>query len=134
MNMEFTAQKAKHWFSISSEADKLLSLAPSNTMERTGEVFNPDFYMIDRESRIVYRKEQFKEGDGLPEEFIVRDRRYTKEEIASLCSSVGLEVIWNRLVSSGKWKEKELPRADKAKEILLLCRKPSVENLQVMLF
>lgn len=133
MNMEFTSQKAKHWFSISSEADKLLNLSPSDTMERTGEVFNPDFYMIDRETKIVYRKEQFRGGEGLPEEFVVRDRRYTKEEIASLCSSVGLEVVWNRLVRSGKWKDEETD-VSKAKEILLLCKKPTVENLQVKLF
>ena len=71
MNMELTERRAKHWFSIDSEPDKLLTLRPSDTMEKTGNVFDPDHYLIDQNTRIVYRKEQFAEGAELPEELLV---------------------------------------------------------------
>jgi len=134
MNMELTERKATSWFSLDSEPDKLLSLKPSGTMETTGNVFNPDFYMIEKTSRLVYRKEQFRSGPGLPEEFIVRDRRYTSTEIESECRRVGLEVVWLRFVRAGKWYE-ELPReSEGAKEILVLCRKPKAPDWQGNLF
>jgi 2-polyprenyl-3-methyl-5-hydroxy-6-metoxy-1,4-benzoquinol methylase/GNAT superfamily N-acetyltransferase len=47
MNMEYTKKNATQWFSLLSESDKLLSLKPSHTMEATGNVFDPDFYMIE---------------------------------------------------------------------------------------
>jgi 2-polyprenyl-3-methyl-5-hydroxy-6-metoxy-1,4-benzoquinol methylase len=128
MNMELTERTAKHWFSIDSEADKLLTLRPSDTMEKTGNVFDPDHYLIDHKTRIVYRKEQFALGEDLPEELLVRDRRYTKEEIEKLCQRLGLEVIWTHFVRTGAWHQ-PLPRLDDhAKEILLLCKTPPSES------
>jgi 2-polyprenyl-3-methyl-5-hydroxy-6-metoxy-1,4-benzoquinol methylase len=132
MNMGITRKFARNWFTVSSDADRLLELKPSNTMEKNGEIFNPEFYMIDEKTGIVYRKEQFKEGDGLHEEFIVRDRRYTENQIRSYCEGVGLEVIWSRFVKAGKWDE-GLP-SDEGKEILVLCKKPKGEETQRNLF
>jgi 2-polyprenyl-3-methyl-5-hydroxy-6-metoxy-1,4-benzoquinol methylase len=132
MNMELTRKLARNWFSVSSDADRLLELKPSNTMEKSGDVFNPEFYMIDEKTGIVYRKEQFKEGDGLHEEFIVRDRRYTEPQIRSQCEAAGLDVIWSKFVKSGRWNEDFLP--DETKEILLLCKKPKAEDRQRKLF
>ncbi len=124
MNMEFTERRAKHWFSVGTDPDRLLELSPSRDMETTGEIFNPEHFMIDRETRIVYRKEQFEAGTDLPQELLVRDRRYAKEEIEALCRSAGLEVLWARFVRSGSWDD-PLPRdSDHAKEILVLCRRP----------
>jgi 2-polyprenyl-3-methyl-5-hydroxy-6-metoxy-1,4-benzoquinol methylase/GNAT superfamily N-acetyltransferase len=128
MNLELTERRAKNWFSIHEDPDKLLSLPPSNTMEKTGDVFNPDFYLIDRDTKLVYRKEQFFEGDSLPEELVVRDRRYTKDQIENLCRSVNLEVVWSRFVRAGKWSEPLDRNDDRAKEILVLCKKPSPES------
>jgi 2-polyprenyl-3-methyl-5-hydroxy-6-metoxy-1,4-benzoquinol methylase len=127
MNMEMTERRALNWFSIDLEPDKLLALPASNIMEKTGNVFDPAYYLIDRDTRIVYRKEQFLAGENLPQELLVRDRRYTREEIEKLCKKTGLEVIWSRFVRAGKWDE-PLPREDdRAKEILVLCRKPAAE-------
>ena len=67
-------------------------------MERSGNVFNPEFYSIDKAQRVVYRKEQFREGETLFEELLVRDRRYTEEEIRTMCVAAGFEVIWTRFV------------------------------------
>lgn len=134
MNMELTERLAKNWFSISTDPDKLLSLRPSNIMEKSGNVFNPDYYLIDRDKRIVYRKEQFHTGEELFEELLVRDRRYTQEEITRMCTAVGLKVIWSRFVRAGRWDEPLDRESDKAKEVLVMCRKPYPEALQPSLF
>lgn len=130
MNMELTERRAKNWFSLSSDPDKLLTLPPSNIMEKSGNVFNPDYYLIDTDKRIVYRKEQFYRGEELFEELLVRDRRYTKEEITQMCSAVGLKVEWSRFVRAGRWNEPLDRESDQAKEILVMCRKPYQEALQ----
>jgi 2-polyprenyl-3-methyl-5-hydroxy-6-metoxy-1,4-benzoquinol methylase/GNAT superfamily N-acetyltransferase len=124
MNMELTERRAKNWFSIDSEPDKLLTLPPSNTMEKTGDVFDPDCYLIDRETRVVYRKEQFTEGNNLPEELLVRDRRYTQDQIKRSCQQAGLDIVWSRFVRAGRWHEPLARLDDHAKEILVLCRRP----------
>ena len=86
MNMELTERRAKHRFSVAKEPDRLLSLRPSATMERTGDIFDPDYYMLDSETNVVYRKEQFTEGNALPAKLVVRDRRYRQHEIESIGS------------------------------------------------
>ena len=98
MNLEVTQRRAKHFFSLAKEPDKLLGLKPSPTMEQTGNIFDPDHYMLDTETSVVYRKEQFSEGDSLPEELVVRDRRYSRVEIEEMCKEAGLEVQWSRFV------------------------------------
>jgi 2-polyprenyl-3-methyl-5-hydroxy-6-metoxy-1,4-benzoquinol methylase len=125
MNMELTERRAQNWFAIDSDPDKLLTLPPSNRMESSGEVFNPKYYLIDRKTKIVYRKEQFVEGDDLPAELLVRDRRYTKQQIEELCTRAGLDVVWSRFVRAGHWNESLEADDDRAKEILVLCRKPA---------
>jgi len=134
MNMELTERIAKNWFSISSQPDRLLALAPSNIMERSGNVFDPDFYLIDTDHRVVYRKEQFHRGEAVFEELLVRDRRYKEEEIRAMCVAAGFEVIWTRFVRSGHWEEPQDRLSDHAKEILVLCQKPVHENRQQELF
>ena len=126
MNMELTERRATNWFAIDSNPDKLLTLPPSTRMESSGEVFNPDYYLIDRNTRIVYRKEQFSQGDSVPAELLVRDRRYTKLEIERLCCQAGLDVLWSRFVRAGHWDEPLEANDDRAKEILILCRKPAL--------
>lgn len=123
MNLELTERRAQQWFSVTADPQTLLHLKASNTMERTGDIFDPEYYAIDRETKLVYRKEQFSEGDRLPEELLVRDRRYTNSAIQGLCMRAGLNVRWSRYVRSGHWEE-SLPRdSDLAKEILVLCEK-----------
>ena len=134
MNMELTERLAKNWFSISSNPDKLLSLPPKDIMEKSGNVFNPDYYLIDTDKKIVYRKEQFHKGEELFEELLVRDRRYTQDEIAHMCVAAGFEVVWSRFVRAGHWDEQLDRKSDKAKEILVMCRKPYLKALQQRLF
>jgi len=123
MNNELTKHLAKYKFSFEKEPNKLLELIASSTMEKTGDVFNPEFYMVDVESNVVYRREQFDSGNELQKELIVRDYRYSKREIEDMCKNAGFSVVMSRYVQAGKW-DIELDAIDtKAKEILLLCRK-----------
>lgn len=123
MNYELTHSQAKNFFSLSKNPSSLLNLPASNIMETTGNIFNPEFYLIDEESGIVYRKEQFKEGYSLPSELIVRDKRFSKKEIESLCGKAGLNVIWSRFVKAGDWTTPLEPTNPSAKEILVFCEK-----------
>ena len=123
MNLALTKRRARHVFSLKREPDKLLELPPSDIMETTGNVFNPSYYMLDVDSNVVYRKEQFISGSDLPTELLVRDRRFSTEEIAAMCTEAGLEVVWTRLVRAGRWDETLDENDDRAKEILVLCRK-----------
>ncbi len=123
MNYELTKSRVKYTFNLSSEPNRLLELSASKTMEETGDIFDPEYYMIDTETDIVYRREQFAQGDQLPQELIVRDVRYTKNQIEEMCKKVGLKVLLSRYVQAGKW-DVELSATDyKAKEILLVCKK-----------
>lgn len=123
MNFELTESQAKYTFDIENEPNKLLELSASNTMEQTGDIFNPDYYMIDTQTKIVYRREQFSGGSELPQELIVRDLRYRKSEIEEMCEEIGLKVIWSRYVQAGNWDIELNSTNPKAKEILVLCQK-----------
>ena len=123
MNLTLTRLRARHVFSIEKEPNKLLELRASRIMESTGDIFDPDFYLLDEDTSVVYRKEQFTKGKELPTELIVRDRRFSKEEIKEMCNKAGLEVVWTRFVRAGRWQESLAECNHQAKEILLLCRR-----------
>ncbi len=120
MNMDRTDYNAIHVSVIHENPNALFSLPPSNTMEKTGDVFDPRYYLLDRSTGVVYRREQFTRGQHLPSEIVVRDRRYTKASITALVESVGLEVIVVRHVFAGRFDEEA--EALKAKEILVIAR------------
>jgi 2-polyprenyl-3-methyl-5-hydroxy-6-metoxy-1,4-benzoquinol methylase len=120
MNYTITLASAKNVFSISDSPDVLLTLPSSNTMEKTGNVFDPDYYAVDVENQVVYRKEQFMHGDELPVEMIVRDRRFTRDEIKTMCEQAGFNVLFSRIVKLGNWDAEDMG----GKEILVKCQKP----------
>ena len=123
MNYELTAFNAKHKFIFEDNPNQILDIASSGIMEKTGNIFDPNHYLVDESTHVVYRKEQFTYGNSLPTELIVRDKRYSKNEITSLCEEAGLQVEWARYVGAGRWNE-SLSSCDKfAKEILILCSK-----------
>lgn len=123
MNYELTSMNAKHVFTLEKEPNKLLTLNPSNTMEATGNIFDPDFYLVDVDTQVVYRKEQFVTGNALPVELIVRDRRYKRDEISMLCQNAGLKVISATFVQAGHWDNPLTATDSSSKEILVLCQK-----------
>src|SRR5205823_3845491 len=100
------------------------ALPASEVMQETGQIFDPHFYLVDVNSHVVYRKERFDNpGDQLPTELIVRDRRYTPEEIARACTDAGFEVLEHYPVRSGRWDDRSLDEtALRAREILVTAR------------
>jgi 2-polyprenyl-3-methyl-5-hydroxy-6-metoxy-1,4-benzoquinol methylase/GNAT superfamily N-acetyltransferase len=125
MNYELTKHLAKKFFSLSKDPDRLLDLPAGLNMQDTGNIFDPDFYIIEEDSDLVYRKEQFTSGGELPVELIIRDKRFSQDEIRNLCGLSGLHVVWSKFVRLGHWNEDSLASTDrKAKEILLLCKRP----------
>lgn len=121
MNYETTLANAKNLFTFSTEANRLLELEASDTMERTGNIFNSRYYLVDTETHLVYRKEQFSSGQGLPVELIVRDKRFTKDEIVTLCEEVGFSVLEVKYTNASGWEREYGPTDERAKEILLIC-------------
>jgi 2-polyprenyl-3-methyl-5-hydroxy-6-metoxy-1,4-benzoquinol methylase len=124
MSMELTAKKAIHVASVRERPEALLRLPASTKMETSGEVFDPDYYLLDLDAGLVYRKEQFARGNQLPTEIIVRDRRYRKPQIEAMVRACGLDVLCSRYVRAGRF-ETETP-ADTAKEILVVARRPGI--------
>lgn len=123
MNYESTAFHAKHKFRFSEEANKLLTVKPSNIMESTGNVFSSEYCLVDEETHVVYRKEQFFNANRIPRELIVRDMRFTKAEIIDMCTCAGFVVIEAKYVNASSWNVAYKATDKRAKEILVICRK-----------
>jgi len=129
MNMELTRKncqiKKNVVPDIYGSIDRLLRLNGSNTMQSTGDVFNGEFIIIDDSTGLCYRKEQFFSENYLPLEYLIRDRRYTKQEISRLVQKVGFDVEECYCFRAG-FLEDELKSTDPhAKEILVVARKPN---------
>ena len=125
MNMELTRSMAipAHIGDVKNHLQMLYKLKPSFTMQETGNVFQPDYYVIDEKDHVVYRKEQFGNDRELPAEDIIRDYRYTMDEIRGLVENEGFDVIDARYVQAGHF-DQELTATDPtAKEILIIARK-----------
>ncbi|MCQ2147582.1 MAG: class I SAM-dependent methyltransferase [Bacteroidales bacterium] len=125
MNMDLTKSIATNRGNVYKEPQKLLQLRPSNIMQRTGNVFNPDYFLLDEEHSLVYRKEQFDSDDNLSTEYVIADYRFTKDEFIHECECRNLQVLDARYVQLGKW-SLSLDKDDiKAKEILFVLKKIS---------
>lgn len=95
MNMELTKNicKSSNLFDIHKNPKKFFALKSSQTMQKTGNIFNPDAIVIDQKTNLVFRKEIFK-GDGLLDcEYIIRDKRYTMKEITDLLKKKNSEFL-----------------------------------------
>jgi 2-polyprenyl-3-methyl-5-hydroxy-6-metoxy-1,4-benzoquinol methylase/GNAT superfamily N-acetyltransferase len=99
----------------------LASLPATKAMQHTGEVFGPGV-LLDEKSKIGYRKETFDLSDSLPEEFVVRDRRYVMEELGSIFSRSGLAICKKGYVSAGNF-NRVLMNDPPNKEILIIAKK-----------
>lgn len=125
MNMELTRNiaKEKNIFDVYKNPKKLFKLKASSIMQNTGDVFNPEFYVIDTSSNLVFRKEMFCDDGYLNSEYIIRDKRYELKEISDILEKNGLRILENHFVQAGNW-TKDLKNTDlKAKEILLVVQR-----------
>ncbi len=127
MNMDYLLSRKPKLVHLESNYNLLFSLAPQSTMEKTGDVFDNNGILIDADTNVCYRREQFQGGHGdLPWEYIVRDRRFTMSQIKAMLERNGLKVVFSRHVKAGAWNIDF--KADEAKEILLVCKKRSQED------
>lgn len=123
MNMDLTKSIAIVKESIRNNPGILLKLKASNIMQSTGNVFNPDYFILDEDEHLVYRKEQFERDNLLSAEYLVADYRFTKTEIETMFKDNCFSIIDSRYVQAGQW-DVPLSATDKnAKEILLVVRK-----------
>jgi SAM-dependent methyltransferase/GNAT superfamily N-acetyltransferase len=100
-------------------------LPPSNTMEESGDIFNPGLLL--EYDGIYYRKEQFLQmEDFLPSEHVVRDLRYSTASLTELLEEAGLVIEEIIPVQAGNWDRRPaLPEDDpRAKELLSVARIP----------
>jgi 2-polyprenyl-3-methyl-5-hydroxy-6-metoxy-1,4-benzoquinol methylase/GNAT superfamily N-acetyltransferase len=125
LNYQPTLDRAKYIVDLSESTKTLLDLPPSKTMQDSGQIFDPDYYLIDRVTNVVYRKEQFDlPGTSLPRELVVRDRRYLRDRLMQMCSDAGLEMVFCKPVQAGKWSDPPLEESSlKAKELLYYGKK-----------
>lgn len=125
MNMELTRSNVRRQGPVYEDPTLLQTLPAGTIMQETGDVFDPEYYLIDSESGIVFRKEQFSEDGLLSSELIVRDRRYTEKEVLSMCQMEGVEPLTHGFVQAGAWGKYLQPTDPKAKEILFIGEKRS---------
>ncbi len=122
MNMELTEKVCKHRVSdVKKQIHTLLTLPPSLTMQKTGDIFNGNYLLIDEATGVVYRREQFINENSLPVEYIVPDRRYTKADLTKFFSDFTIQEM--RYVQAGKWETKLEATHKKAKEVLAVFKK-----------
>lgn len=123
MNMDLTKNIANKKASVRRSPEALLSLKASNVMQKSGNVFDPDYFLLDAESHLVYRKEQFESDGMLSSEFVIADYRYTRDEICEVCEKHNLHVLNSNYVSLGNWNTPLQYNDNRAKEILLVLEK-----------
>lgn len=123
MNMELTENIARNRFDVYAQPKRLFKMKASDIMQNTGNVFDPDYFILDTNTKTIFRKEMFR-GDGLLDsEYIVRDRRYTMKEICSLLEHEGFVIVSADYVQAGHW-DISLKSTDlRAKEVLVIARK-----------
>jgi len=109
------------WSDVRAAATAVFALPASNTMETSEEFFDERYLLIDDNSHVVCHKEKFSGGDSrLPGEYVVRDRRYTSDEITEMLLRNGLTVVERHFVRTGF--DKDFTETT-AKEILLVARR-----------
>lgn len=120
MNMELTEHIAIHKVSLKENPQEILKLPPSDTMARKGDIFKPEYYLINTDDELVYRKEQFTDGDLISAEYLVADKRYKMSEFESMALEVGFEIQVKRYVQAGHFDVPLPPTDSKAKELLFV--------------
>lgn len=130
MNLSMTrryCRKADNVFSdINTLKDfmKLVRLPASCAMQKTGEIFSGQHLLLNPDTGVVYRKEQFVEEKDLPREYIIADRRYTADGLKALFHNFEAEDV--RYVRAGHFEERLLPDERHAKEVLGVFKKSSL--------
>ena len=124
MNMEVTERQAIHKVDdVRRYPQTLLKLKASNIMQSTGNVFDPEYYLLDTATHLVYRKEQFEMDGELSSEYVIADYRFTRSQIVDEFEKNGLKVISAEYVKLGAWDKPVAKEEDAGKEILLVAER-----------
>ena len=119
MNMELTESISTNTVSLKETPDALLKLKASKTMAVSGNIFNSEYFLINEDDGLVYRKEQFDSDNMLSAEYVVADKRYKMNELIISAEQLGFNVLYSSYVQAGHW-DIPLDATDiRAKEILL---------------
>lgn len=123
MNMELTSSIAKYKCIVKENPRALLKLKASSIMQTSGNIFNPDYFLLDDSTHLVYRKEQFSSDGLLSAEYLIADFRFTLSEITSLLKDVGFKNIQASYVGLNQWNVPLSSTDPRAKEILIFAEK-----------
>lgn len=127
MNLELTKHIAQNTVpEVRDNLQALIKLSPSKIMQTSGNVFDPKHFLLELKTGVVYRKEQFENDGELSAEYVIRDKRYTKEEICVLLKKAGFDILEARYVRAGKWDIPLEANHQSAKEILVFAKKKSL--------
>lgn len=111
------------YFDLQESPEKPIYLKPGKIMQESGNIFDPAYLLYDEHMDIFYHKEQFDNDCGLRAEYVIRDRRYTAEELEQALQTIGFSVQYVAYVQAGHF-DLPLDKLDqKAKEILVVARK-----------
>jgi 2-polyprenyl-3-methyl-5-hydroxy-6-metoxy-1,4-benzoquinol methylase/GNAT superfamily N-acetyltransferase len=123
MNLQYILARDVKSFSFMEKPDKIYEIPLSDAMNKTGEIFNVKNILLDTKEKIFYSREIFKDAKNpsqIPEELLVRDRRYLKEEIKNMFKKY-FEIVECKYVKLGTWETDG--KSDDSKEILLIVQK-----------
>lgn len=125
MNMELTDSLVppERKANLKEYPEILLKLPPSRIMQNTGDIFDPDYLAIDTRTNLIYRKEQFVNDSSLSAEYVIRDKRYTMNEIVKLLQDNCFSIVDKRYVRAGHFDENLSASDLHAKEICVVARK-----------
>lgn len=108
---------------IENNIDKLLKLKGSNTMQKTGDVFDGKKMIYDSKEDVFYRKEQFFDLEYLPIEYIVRDKRFTKKDIEKMLNKAGFEIDDSHYFNAKTITKPLNEKNPRAKELFVVAHK-----------
>lgn len=123
MNFELTESLVKEKIDIYENPKPLFHLKASKTMQTSGDIFAPEFILIDKNTNLVFRKEIFENENHLAAEYVIRDKRYTMNEIRNKLIERGFTILDARFVQAGKWNMNLTSKDQRAKEILVIASK-----------
>ncbi len=124
MNLELTEHIAQNVVEeVRSNPNALVKLPPSKIMQTSGNIFNPEYFLLESGTGVVYRKEQFENDGKLSAEYVIRDKRFSKAEICKLLQKSGFDIMEARYVRAGQWDIPLDAVNANAKEVLVFARK-----------
>lgn len=107
-----------------SDKPTLTDMKPLSAMQRCGEVFNFEDMRYDPQSGVLYRREQFVEGDRVVRDLLIEERRFMPIEIVQLLTEAGFDGISVTGVRAGQWNFNNTFDPD-CPEVVYIATRPS---------